>query len=340
MLWLRRSRALLVVAAVILLAEVGARALSPRLPDPVTWDNPFTQAKVGQMEEEGSADVVFLGSSVVNVGIDPARATAGTGRSGYNAALPGSTPILWRAWAADAVIPLLCPAVVVIGVTPRDYNDHDTGNRGALDQYLSSPGRLLHLGEAGFGDRAESAVSSRFTLAADRSLLRQPANVVRWLLDLPVDDRRDSELTGDGRFFGFDDHNFERKPDRRRRLRSGAFRDFAVGGLEEGALRGLIGDVLATGAVPVIVEMPVLEAELVSLLPGGEADMAAFRAGLDRVATLTGHPVLRFPDLHDRKRLFADEYHLNGAGVTRVSDRLAEELRSLLGDTEMQMGCG
>jgi len=330
MVWLRRSRALLVAAAVILLAEVGARALSPRLPDPVVWDNPFTQAKVGQMGEVRSAGVVFLGSSVVNVGIDPARATAGTGLSAYNAALPGSTPILWRVWAADAVTPLLCPAIVVIGVTPRDYNDNDTGNRGALEQYLSSPGRLLHLGEAGFGDRAEDAASSLSTLLADRSLLRQPANVARWLLDLPVDDRRDSELTGAGRFFGFDDHTFERKPDRRRRLRSGAFRDFAVGGMEEAALRGLIEDVLAAGALPVIVEMPVLEAELVSLLPGGEADLAAFRDSLDRVGTLTGHPVLRFPDLHDRQRFFADEYHLNGAGVERLSARLARELAPLL----------
>jgi len=114
-------------------------------------------------------------------------------------------------------------------------------------------------------------------------------------------------------------------------LRSGAFREFAVGGAELQAVAGMIEDAHRNGAVAVLMETPVMERDLADLLPGGSADLAAFRAALDSIAPATGFPVLRFPDLADRAELFADEYHLNGAGVAVVTGRLALALEPIWG---------
>ncbi|MDH3307377.1 MAG: hypothetical protein OEO77_07680, partial [Acidimicrobiia bacterium] len=63
--------ALVVALSVLLVAESGARLLATRLPGPVYWDTPFSQDKAGQIEETGAVDIVFMGSSIANAGIDP-----------------------------------------------------------------------------------------------------------------------------------------------------------------------------------------------------------------------------------------------------------------------------
>jgi hypothetical protein len=329
---LRRSRALLVAVAVISLAEIGARALATQVAPPVTWDSPYTQDKAEQIvrvaNRYGGAGTVFLGSSIVNAGIDPERFVAALPDStvAYNAGLPGASAGTWRLWAADLVYPYLCPGLVVIGVTVRDVNDNAPGVASDATAYLRSRGRRVFVGEADPAEQAESAIDDLFALIRMRDLLRRPADVLRVLTGRPAEGWRVTRLTEFGRYYAFDDHTYRIDDDRRERLRTGAFRDFAVGGVEIGAVEGMIDDARRNGAAVVLLETPIMERDLVGLLPGGAADLVAFRSELDGLASRMGVPVLRFPDLVDRADLFADEYHLNGAGVSVVTDRLASSL--------------
>lgn len=324
----------MMAVAVLALAEAGARVVSTRVAPPVTWDSPYTQDKAAQIvhieERFGGAGVVFLGSSIVNAGLDPERFAATVPGIAYNAGLPGASAGTWRLWANDAVYPYLCPAVVVVGVTVRDVNDNAPGVVGDPAAYLGSVGRRLFVGEAGSAERASSLVDRASALVRTRDLLRRPADVVRVLMGRPVEGWRVTRLTEFGRYYAFDDHTYRIDDDRREGLRTGAFRDYAVGGVEMEAVAGMIDDARRNGAAVVLVETPVMERDLVGLLPRGASDLVSFRTALDALGEAVGVPVLRFPDLVDRADLFADEYHLNGAGVSLVTDRLAAELVSLV----------
>src|SRR2546429_543375 len=72
----RVARRIVVVAvAMLLLGELGVRALGDRLPEPVTWYHPIAQVKVEQMEAISasgtSIDVVLAGTSQMAIGADP-----------------------------------------------------------------------------------------------------------------------------------------------------------------------------------------------------------------------------------------------------------------------------
>jgi hypothetical protein len=339
----KRLAALVVALAVLALAEVGARVVAARVAPPVTWDSPDTQDKAAQIvriqERYGGAGVVFLGSSIVNAGIDPERFAATVPGVAYNAGIPGASAGTWRLWANDVVYPYLCPAVVVIGVTVRDVNDNAPGVVSDPAAYLGSVGRRLFVGEAGSAEQAESFLDRASALVRTRDLLRRPADVARVLVGRPVEGWRVTRLTEFGRYHAFDDHSYRIDEERREALRSGAFRDFAVGGPEMDAVAGMIEDAGRNGAAAVLVETPIVERDLVGLLPRGAADLSAFRAALDALGEAAGVPVLRFPDLVDRSGLFADEYHLNGEGVALVTDRLAAAMASLVAAADTPATC-
>ncbi|NQV07948.1 hypothetical protein HQ535_15520 [bacterium] len=336
---LLRSKALIVAVAVLALAEVGARVVAARVGSPVTWDSPYTQDKAAQIlelgREQGGADIVFLGSSIVNAGIEPSIITASLppGIVAYNAGIPGSSAGTWRVWAQDTVYRHLCPEVVVIGVTVRDINDNAPGVASDPARYLESRGRKAFIGSTGQVESGLSAIESISALVRVRGLLRRPVDTLKVLTGRPVDGWRLTRLTEFGRYYAFDAKVYALNDARRDRLRTSTFRDFSVGGIETAAIVGMIDDAHAGGAIVVLVETPVMERDLVPLLPGGDADLEAFRSVLGSLASLTDAPLMQFPDLTDRDELFADEYHLNGEGVAIVTERIAWMLAPILPPT-------
>lgn len=101
-------------------AEVGVRFVANVLPDPRAWPTPETEIKISQIdrlqETRADLDVVFVGSSVLESGIDPALLEGLSGISSYNAALPFSSPLSNDLWLRDYVLPRLHPDAVVIGL--------------------------------------------------------------------------------------------------------------------------------------------------------------------------------------------------------------------------------
>src|SRR5258708_27543764 len=72
----RRRRAIAVAVLVLLVAELATRIAAPWLRDPVVWANPEANAKWHQMIDlghHGGAHTLFVGSSLVGVGVHPAQ---------------------------------------------------------------------------------------------------------------------------------------------------------------------------------------------------------------------------------------------------------------------------
>jgi hypothetical protein len=129
-----RSTATLVLLGVFLAlvgAEIAVRSIADELPDPRAWPTPETQIKFTQIEaleaSNAGLDVVFIGSSVLESGIDPELLERLSGLTSYNAALPFSSPLGNEIWLRDFVLPRLEPRTVVIGlgVWPNESTAQD-----------------------------------------------------------------------------------------------------------------------------------------------------------------------------------------------------------------------
>lgn len=158
----------------------------------------------------------------------------------------------------------------------------------------------------------------------------EPDKVVAWLrnVDRPGD-WRDTSLTDEGRYRGFERKTYQHSDDRLDRLRNGAFRDLAIGGIEEQAIRQIITDALDRDIDVVLVEMPAMIGELTSALPGGKADLDRFRTSLEAVAGDLDIPLIRLAELNNRTEVYADEYHMNLSGTDTFTALLAQRLDDL-----------
>src|SRR3546814_581408 len=91
----RLGRVLLAALAVLVVAEVGVRLVEDRLPPPPDWYTPEYGVKERQLRDlaaEGGASVALLGSSVIDVAVDPAGldGPVTADRPAYNAGLIGA----------------------------------------------------------------------------------------------------------------------------------------------------------------------------------------------------------------------------------------------------------
>lgn len=315
---------------IVLLLESGARLLAPHIPGQLLWDNQFTQDKADQIARVGEVDVAFIGSSVVNAGIDPGL-VGGESRfaSGYNAAIPSTTPSTWKVWSRDIVWPDLCPEIVVIGISIRDYNDANRGISYDLRQYLPSPGRLALYGQY-TGASLERQVGRFSTFVRIRSRLREPADVARFLVWERTPGWPVTVLTDRGRFQGFD-NNVYIKPTQPGldQLAEDVFVAFTVGGPEDRAVRAMIEDASSLGMGVVVVRMPTLNDELSAVLPNGRTDLASFEAAIDRLGADYGVPILRYTEMDDDRTFFSDLYHMNLIGTDKFSRLLGMDLQRL-----------
>jgi len=107
--------------AVLVLAEGGIRLAGAALPEPVLWPSIEADIKVEQMNESvhRPTQVVFLGDSTMESGVDPSRlGELGVAVSSYNASLPWSTPLSMEVWYGEVVAPRLEPDLLYVGLVP------------------------------------------------------------------------------------------------------------------------------------------------------------------------------------------------------------------------------
>lgn len=324
----RRYRRTAVAAAVCVLVvlELGARAVAERLPDPLEWHSYEVQRKVEQIDgrREQGADVVFLGTSMVNAAVIPSvfEDVAGGGVTAYNAGLSSSIPRLTEPWALEVVLPRLRPRLVVIGVSSLDLTDAGVARTAFFDAFLDSAGGRQVLGRERLLDRADRWLRDRSALWRHRAELRVPR--------LAIDAVRGREPPVDEVAGSIDDGGWvgnlagQRFEDRPQRDGIAGVSVWSLGTEDPAALRRLVAGIRDGGATPVLVKMPVTD-EYVAFHPNGERDYAAFEHAIGELASDEEVALLDLAWSRDTA-LFADELHLNRAGAVELTTRLAEAL--------------
>ena len=318
---------LAVVFLVALGAEGIARTVESRVPPPIEWGNEHTDLKIEQIEQlekDGGVDVVFLGSSIANVGFDPAQFIAESpwAESAYNASLIGSAPQLQAQWTIDVLLPALKPKVIVVGVTSRSLNDNARNPAIAFNTYIRSPGRTVYVGEANLVERITATIASNSALARIKPSLREPTVIAK------AEDAVAAETTvtdlGHERRRAPEKYSF--KDGYKKRIRTRALNDFEVGGLQLDSLTRLIAAAEEYGASVVLVDMPVFERDHMRLHPDGLADFDTYLETIAAFASEKPVELLQPPNTPWRRALFADTLHLNGSGTERLTRWLARML--------------
>jgi hypothetical protein len=333
---MRAVRTIAALLLVLLAFEGAARWLEPRIPEPVTWSNPFAQAKYRQLEDlaaTGGAEIVFLGSSIVNANIDAAAIGTELGTTAYNAGLPSSNIPLWDEYLRTVVLDLACPTVVVIGVGIRDSNDNLPGFDNYVPAYRASVGRRELTGELSLLERIETWAADISAFVRLRPRLREPGNVFAWLRTGRAPGWTEKDLDEAGRYLGFvDDPN--RAQEQVADVQQRVFADYSVGGRQFDALIAAATAAREHGAQVVLLDLPSMETLTAKALPNGRSDLDAYHAAVDHLAEHLDAPLFRAPAMNDAEDFYADLYHMNERGA-RV---LSAQLSAWLADQDLGFG--
>ena len=119
----------IVVGAVLGLVEAAVRARSSVFPPPPRWvgpEMPLKERQIEFLERFGGASVAFVGSSVVDVAVDPSALPRGEDeRASYNASTGAGSLRMIATWTRVLAVPKLRPDVVVLGIISRELNAND-----------------------------------------------------------------------------------------------------------------------------------------------------------------------------------------------------------------------
>lgn len=330
-------------AAVLLLAELAARAAAPHLPAPDPWGDAARTVKIAQMDHlrtlDGCVDVVMAGDSMARDGFDPTTFTAHDTqhRTAYNASLDAAGPDLLEPWVAEQVVPRLRPATVLVAISSIDLNRNGAANGAALEAYAASPG-----GRHDLLGRFDRFVSDHVALVGHRRELRSPDLVLDALdgqepaAPFARDDLGSPVLDGVLGPRGEGRSRAELVVDLSTATEgpAAAFaRDQLLGGFAlvddpVERLSGLVDAIRGAGAAVVLVVLPTTDA-FASLHPHGAADVSAARTVVLDAAVAAEVPVVDLSDEHWPADHFADTHHLNGLGARRLSAELAIRLVEL-----------
>ncbi len=302
------------------LAEVAVRAIEDRLPIPAGWGTPEIPYKLGLLPEAG-ADVLVLGSSVTDAGVDPSLldALAPTERGTFNGSLGAGTLEMVAVAARELWLPALKPKVVVLGVVSRDLNANDPSQAATQQRFFDGMQVGALLGTENLAERIDRALADTFALWRHRGSLRS-FTALRgdappgWSSALSADD---------GQYRLFAEQAYEPTDALFDFIREGALADWAIGQSNLDAIRDIIKAARAVGARVLLVDMPTHD-DWVGLHPRGVSDMARYRAALQDLADELQVPLMRSEDYGDED--FADVVHLNEQGAEHLTEEVAEEL--------------
>jgi hypothetical protein len=331
----RRIRnAIPLVLVLVVLAELFVRALAPRIEDPLLWPDWEAQNKVAAMDKlassRGGASVVFVGSSMVNAGVNPDLATKllGLKRPAFNAALNGSDMRTTAIWTRHVVVPRLHPKIVVVGFNSGELNDHWQTPDSLYTKMLQSPlgRRAAGAGAGGVFARIDGWLIDHSYLVRYRSVLRNPWEAAFGQNKAQITQAVDHV----GRLNAI--VKFQQRPyapglSRQLGIWDTVFRNYRPGGKQFAALDGMVRDLTAQGIKVVLVRMPVTK-DVIPLHPKGQADRERFGAVL--AAFVASHRVTFLnaeATIGGSTSLFVDPLHLNLDGAKRVTTFVIETLK-------------
>lgn len=317
--------------AVLLVAEIGVRVISDDLPPPLVWHTYEAQKKAAQMDrlaERGGADVVFLGTSMMNTGLSPSAFASqlGNGVTAYNAALSSQVGRQAELWARLVVQPKLRPKVLVLGVSSPDFDDLGNAPTTFYDAFLDSSAVERALGRSSAMDKVDRWIGDRSELWHHRFQLRDPPTVWRALRGRAAEEANEVTAIGpDGQSSAVSGRRFED-----RILGFGLnMSNWAPGTTDVDAIARLVRRAKSAGTMVVLVDMPVTD-EFIARHPNGQADYDTYRSLLRTFATRMSVRLIEVTDLRDHA-MFADEIHLNAAGAAAFTAAIASQLATAAG---------
>jgi hypothetical protein len=327
------GRVLGLAVVVLLLAELGIRLVEDRLPPPTEWYTPEYGIKEEQMAGLGArhdgASVVFIGSSVIDVSVDPSKVASPPedGRPAYNAGLIGANLEMVDVWSEHVVEPSLRPSVVVIGVSSRDVNRNGAGLEGQTPGFYELPAVRRLLGTESAIQKVETRLDDVSLLFRYRTVLRRPLEA---LFGYDSPDRNLAMNTDLGQELHLADTAYQGGPNVETFFRTEPLLQWAGSETQFGAVRNTIDRLHAAGVRVIVLDVPVTD-QYVGLHPRGAEDYRGYEAALNVLAAQTG------AELVDTgtwlPAAFSDPLHLNGVGaelLTVVVDQYLRDGRVVL----------
>jgi hypothetical protein len=310
-------RVIAALVVLLLLAELFVRLVENRLPPPPKWPTKeiyIKEQRLGKLAKAGGASVVIIGSSVVDISVDPARfSPAGRGkRGGYNASLIGVGPIVVDIWTRLLVQPKLRPDTVVIGISSRDVNANSSVGTGA-EGFVKTPGAKHLLGTETAADKVKRELSERSALVRYRQVLRQPAEA---LLHYQPPKELKLGLTPQGLETHLLGVNMQDTPEVRAFFHREPLHNFALSPAALRAIERLAAFLEKGGTRVILLDVPVTNL-YVQLHPKGIADYQAYESAINDVATRTGAELVHAGTWDPL--FFSDPLHLNRAGMVRLT---------------------
>ena len=301
-------------------AEVAVRSIEDRLPIPDGWGTPEIPYKLGLLPEAG-ADVLVLGSSVTDAGVDPSLldALAPTERGTFNGSLGAGTLEMVAVAARELWLPALKPKVVVLGVVSRDLNANDPNQAETQQRFFDGMQVEALVGTENLAERLDRTLADTFALWRHRASLRS-FTALRgeappgWSSALSEDD---------GQYRLFAEQEYEPTEALFDFIKEGPLADWAIGQANLDAIRDIVKAAQGVGARVLLVDMPTHE-DYVGLHPRGVSDVARYRAALQELADELEVPLMRSDGFGDED--FADVVHLNEHGAEHLTEEVAEEL--------------
>lgn len=321
----RLRNAILGILVALLLAEFGTRAIASDLPPPLKWQNYEAQRKVQQMDaltKTGGVPVVFLGSSLVDIDIDPATVDSelgGDARS-YNAGLLAATPEITTPWAIRTVIPRLHPKLIVVGLCSYDLGGEDPNRQGYINQFLDSAAERQLTGRTRNLIKVSNWIGDVSSLWRHKVELRDPETVFRALEGhKQYGDARAADLDANGRQTIYQYKPFNDALDL-------DVADWHLGDAEIAATNELIAYAHDHGIKVLLVDMPVTS-QFVAHHGHGQADYDTYLAKLRSIGSATSSPVLYYDASMRDDSEYLDDLHLDHTGAEQFSTTLGQAMR-------------
>ena len=313
-------------ALVLALLEVSARLAAPGLPvDPGKWPRAEIAQKLdqihGMINDGQTADVIFVGSSMMAGGIDPVAFTDRSDVTSYNAAFAGPSTRTVGPWAVDILEPLLDPEVVVIGIQSREMNDNAPKGQTMYDKFITSPG--YKQASASATNRLEGKLEGWSFFLRYRRAFRNPADLFSSDDKAALAEAKVRKTIGPRGTRIEDSVEYRATDDFITTLYDKMLIDFAVGGVEYDALIDLHNDLEERGVRLVVVNMPVTE-DYWPIHADPEGDMAAYHAMLDRFEDETGDTIIDAEDAFPTSVAFREPIHLDIEGRAAFGFALAD----------------
>ena len=315
------------VVVILLLAEGFTRLIASHLPAPLVWDNYETQRKVQEMDglsAHGGADVAFLGSSLVEVGVMPLVIDHQLGHRivTYNAALASSIPRMDAVWAEKIVVPRLHPKYLVLGLGAYDLGAEGVQRLAFLNALESSMGYKESTDTEDPIQKGNQWLGDVSALWYHKYQLRDPETVLKAIFHSPQPvDEAAQGLTALGRETDSQYLPFDNTP----RL---DIADWSLGTKDADAVVQLIRYASARGIKVIIIDMPVTN-QFIDRMPDGAGSFRVFQNALESISQKYHATLLSFDTIR-KTALFSDDIHMNHKGAYLFSEDLGVALRAYI----------